>query len=281
MIDSQKLVTIAIPFFNENNYIEQAIKSVINQTYENWELILINDGVDMKCIEIAETYAVNDNRIRFINDGKNKGLATRLNETITMANGEYYARMDADDIMCIERIAEQVQFLNEYPDVDVVGSSAMIIDSKNQIVGSSDMSGTQDSFIHPSIMGRTKWFRINPYAEWCRRCQDRELWLRTSGNSNFYNIQKPLLYYREAGTITINKYLGSQMANLEIFKHYKEYGKNFVWYIKSNFRCYLSVFIYYIFSKIGKIDYLVNKRKRKSIPISLQLRDTDISIAIN
>ena len=93
------LVTIAIPVYNGESYLRDAIQSVVNQTFQDWELYLINDGSTDNSLAIMQEYALNDIRIKVIDDGQNKGLVTRLNQSIETAIGKYYARMDADDIM--------------------------------------------------------------------------------------------------------------------------------------------------------------------------------------
>ena len=266
-----KLISVAIPFFNSEKYISYAIQSVINQTYTNWELLLIDDGGTDRSLSIARDFERKDSRIKVISDGQNKGLAIRLNESVKLASGEYYARMDDDDIMGVNRLETQIRYLESHTDVDVLGSSAIIIDSCNNIMGSHDMSDVTTSFIHPTIMGKISWFKLNPYADWCRRCQDRELWLRTASNSVFVNLQNPLMFYREAGTISFKKYLSSQKANISIFKHYKEYGKSYSWFLKSNLKNYITIVLYYILSKFGKIDYMVKRRNRKPLPPELLL----------
>ena len=180
MIKNNVLVTMAIPFYNSERYLASAIQSVINQTYQNWELLLMDDGGLDSSIFIAREFALHDARIRIVSDGENKGLACRLNESIAIAKGEIYARMDDDDIMTIDRIEEQVRYLEEHPEVDVIGSSAIVIDENNNIKLSIDQSGCTDGFLHPTVTGRTVWFQKNIYDERYRRCQDFELWLRAS-----------------------------------------------------------------------------------------------------
>ena len=203
---TRPLVTIAIPIFNADKYIRDAIQSCINQTYQNWELLLMCDGSTDNSTVIAKEIANGDSRIKIIDDGQNRGLIARLNQSIEMCETKYYARMDADDIMCINRIEEQVKFMEEHAEVDVCGSSIMTIDNNNNIIGSSFNEGRVNSFIHPTVFGRTEWFRENPYANWALRAEDFELWIRTSGKSNFYALPQPLLFYREFGVPTFKKY---------------------------------------------------------------------------
>ena len=273
---NNKLVTIAIPFFNDGKYLSYAILSVINQTYKNWELLLVDDGSTDGSFEIAKRFETLDKRIRVIRDGNNQGLAVRLNQSVQLANGEYYARMDGDDIMATNRIETQLNYLIEHPEVNVLGSSAMLINSKNDVVGSSDMSSVTTGFMHPTIMAKTEWFRKNPYAEWCRRSQDEELWLRTGATCVFRNLETPLLFYRELGTVSYKKYLGSQKARINIRRHYKTYGKSSVWMIRSIIPIYARIVLYALFSLLGKVDVLVSRRKRKELRLNLRLNEGDL-----
>lgn len=273
---NEKLVTIAIPFYNDEKYLSYAILSVLNQTYKNWELLLIDDGSTDGSLEIAKRFEALDHRIRVIRDRENYGLAVRLNQSVQLSNGEYYARMDADDVMVTTRIERQLNYLTEHPEVNVLGSSAMLIDSQNEVVGSADMSSVITGFMHPTIMAKTEWFRMNPYAEWCRRCQDEELWLRTKSSNIFRNLETPLLFYREQGTISFKKYLSSQKASIDIRKHYKSYNKSFFWMIKSTILLYMRIVLYAFFSVIGKVEFLTNRRKRKEIIYSLRLNEDDL-----
>lgn len=281
MIENEVLVTIAIPIYNAEACLAYAIQSVINQTYKNWELLLMCDGSSDNSTTIAAAYAKKDNRIKLVDDMTNKGLIYRLNQSIAMAKGKYYARMDADDIMVISRIAEQVTFLDAHPEVDVCGASIMTIDNENRIVGSGFNEGKVNGFIHPTVMGRTSWFKSNPYADWALRAEDFELWSRTSSVSNFYAIGKPLLFYREFGIPTFRKYYLSQRTLLKIFRRYQHYSKSFSWFITNTIKTCSKILVYAIFATMGKSDYLISRRRRQPIPKKLWLTDADIKKSIN
>lgn len=274
------LVTIAIPIFNAEEYIGYAIQSVLNQTFTNWELLLICDGSTDNSSEIAKRFAEEESRIKVIDDGENKGLIHRLNQSISITNTKYYARMDADDIMYMTRIEEQVRYLEENPDVDVVGASIMTIDNKNNIIGSGYNEGSVEGFIHPTVMGKTSWFKANPYSNWALRAEDFELWTRTAKTSVFRAIGKPLLFYREFGIPTFKKYYLSQLTLLRIFRRYKSYDKSFFWFFVNTIKTYLKICVYYIFDKIGKLDSLIAKRRRSPIPVELQLNRVDLKDSI-
>lgn len=206
-LTSKPRVTIAIPMYNAEAYIGDAVNSVLAQTYTNWELIILDDGSSDNSLELVEKFQ--DPRIRVLSDGENKGLSHRLNESVALAAGELYARMDADDLMVPTRLERQVDYLMKHPECDVVGSAAYIIDNKTELTGlRSGNPFTENGFlsvihrggfIHPTVMGRTTWFRDHPYDINADRCEDIELWLRTADESHFGQLGEPLLFYREVG----------------------------------------------------------------------------------
>ena len=280
MMELVPVVTIAIPVYNAGPFLGYAIQSVLNQSYNDWELLLIDDGSTDSSLTIMNEFAKQDERIRVISDGVNKGLISRLNQSISLAHGKYYARMDADDIMWVTRLERQVAFLEANPDIDVVGASAMLINAKNEVVGSGNMEGVKSGFIHPTVMGKTKWFKQNPYSDWPLRAEDTELWLRTSKFSKFYNLQEPLLFYREFGVPSLDKYLKSQKTLRKIFANYKVYGKSFFWFAENSIESYVKSFLFSLFVAVGKSDSFIKMRRRKLLPRHLLLSSDDLLRAI-
>ncbi len=126
-------ITIAIPVYNAELYLSQAIKSVLDQSYKEFKLIIINDGSSDNSMKIAREF--NDSRIKIIDDNLNKGLQYRLNQIIKLTDTPFLARMDADDIMHPERIKKQIEVFEEYPEIDVLGTNAYTIDGDNNVVG--------------------------------------------------------------------------------------------------------------------------------------------------
>lgn len=197
-------VSIGLPVYNAAKYLNLCLNSILNQSYKNWELIIINDGSTDNSLEIIQ--AIKDSRIRVFHDDENRGLSARLNQSIDLADGDFYCRMDSDDIMHPERLANQVNMLIS-SDYDVIGTAAYVIDHDNKIIGYrrgnpfSDRSVAgifrNGGFIHPSIMGRIDWFKQNPYDIRANRCEDIELWIRTTEKSSFYSDDTPLIFYRE------------------------------------------------------------------------------------
>ena len=274
------MVTISIPIYNAENYLRDTIQSVINQTYKDWILYLMNDGSTDGSLFIMEEFALKDSRIRIIDDGKNMGLIARLNQSIQMTDTKYYARMDADDIMYITRIEEQVKYLESHPDIDVLGSSIMTIDKDNNIVGSGMSTGKVNGFVHPTVMGKTSWFKANPYCDWAVRAEDFELWSRTFTMSNFWALDKPLLFYREFGVPTTKKYIQSQTTLLKIYSHYNSYNKPFCWFMKNSLITILKIIAYQLFDLFGRTDILVQKRNRRPLPYDKCLLKDDLMKSI-
>lgn len=281
MTTNKPLVTVAIPFYNTERWLPFAIQSVVNQTFRDWELLLIDDGSTDGSLAVTRRFAERDSRIRVVSDGENHHLASRLNESVLMARGELYARMDSDDIMVADRLERQVAYLQAHPDVDVMGSSAMRIDSENHICGSIDMAGNIYSFIHPTIMARTEWFRANPYNEQMKKGQDAELWMRTRHRYTFFNSPEPMLFYRDEGLPTRKKYAASMKASRQVARNYKAYGKSKGWAVRRCIRTWIKQWTYDLFGLIDQTDFLIKHRNVKPVAQSLCLDGQDLRRSVS
>ena len=262
-------VTVGIPFFNNEKTLLNAIKSVFCQTFQDWELILIDDGSSDNSLNIARR--IRDPRVRLISDGVNKGLIARLNQMVNMARGEYFARMDADDLMHPDRLQKQVEFLDAHPDVDFVATATYIINDQNQVTGKrgdimSNISAKdvlrRSRFTHPTITGRTVWFRNNTYDPLFVRAEDRELWCRTFGRAQAAILPEPLFFYRELGSFNISKYIASKKTDMKIIT---KYGPSIVGYLGTfSLLCkeWMKCIIYKIFTLIGLEQILIRRRSK-------------------
>lgn len=213
MNTNEILVTVGIPVFNPNEHFESAIRSVLNQSHTNFELIITDDGsTNGKTEEILSRFS--DSRINFINDETNRGISYRLNQQISSAKGKYFFRMDADDIMFPYRIEFQVQFLENNQNIDATGSTAIIIDENNNIVGkrgsakiiehSFHSALKSNIFIHPTVAAPLTWFKKHLYKEDLSGVEDYDLWIRASESSTFAILDTPLLFYRDPHRIKVN-----------------------------------------------------------------------------
>ena len=260
-------VTVGIPFYNAEIYLYDAILSVVNQTHKNWNLILLDDGSTDNSLKIAQSF--NDKRISVVYDGINKGLIYRLNQIVELADGDYYARMDADDIMHFERLEKQVLFLQNNPNVDVVGSSYYAIDSDNSILGFRKANLNPESindifkngcFAHPSIMGKLNWFKNYRYDGDWERMEDLELWIRTFPNSQFRNLEEPLLFYRVFGIPVLKKYIKSNFGIIRLLRKRKKYSISLYSSIYFSLLFFFKIIIYYILDFFGKVDIALKNR---------------------
>jgi hypothetical protein len=263
------MVTIGLPFYNAEKYLALAIESVLQQTYTDWELLLLDDGSTDNSLSIAQSYAQKDSRIKVISDGKNKNLATRLNELPSLAQGLYLARMDADDIMHSARIERQLSVLKAHPEIDVLGTNAYIINDENAVTSTrypitpKNTLTRVKSFIHPTIIAKKQWFLENPYDTKALRMEDAELWYRTHSKYHFVRLNEPLMFYREVGNNYYKKYFLAQQSKAYIFSKYpnESYWKH---YFRANF---LKGIVYRIAHIFGMEQWLVNRRNVKINPV--------------
>jgi UDP-glucose 4-epimerase len=202
---STPLVTVAMPIYNAGKYLRMAVRSIQLQTFENWELLIIDDGsTDNAVADIADLV---DPRIRILRDGHNRGLAARLNEAIDQARSVFFARMDQDDVAYPERLARQVALLEQESTLDLTATRAILIDENDAAIGVFPYAGRHHSIVawpwrgfhfpHPTWMGRLAWFRKHRYARPAPYfCEDQELLLRTYPNSHFGIVDDVLFAYR-------------------------------------------------------------------------------------
>lgn len=259
---TNSMLTIGIPFYNSEKFLSKAIQSVLKQSYTNWTLILLDDGSTDNSLNIAKEFAEKDSRIKVLSDGQNKHLAYRLNEIAKLCQTKYLARMDADDIMHPERLEKQLKILEQNPEIDVLGSNAYSIDDNDNIQGirmkiDNDEFKLLDckSFIHPSIIAKTTWFRANPYDEKMVKAQDYELWQRTLSKSVFKVYTEPLLFYREFGSNYYKKYFSGFSSK----KYVATKLKSKKLYLES-YKHLAKGLLFYCLNLIGKENYLIQNR---------------------
>ena len=224
-------ITVGIPFYNAEKYLEDAICSVIAQTHKKWELILINDGSNDKSLDIAVKYSLVDKRIRVISDGVNKKLPNRLNQIIQESNYDFIARMDADDLMSNDRLEKQLKILKNNKEIDFVTTGCLTIGKDNELTGVSEGRDYQMSaanilegvtnILHASLLARKNWYIRNQYNETIVQAEDFDLWLQAAKNNdlNYIVIKDPLYWYRVVENVTIEKIVNGYNAQIEIINN--------------------------------------------------------------
>jgi len=220
---TEPAISVGIPFRDPGPFLERAVRSVFAQTRDDWELILVDDGSSDGALDFVR--GIRDRRVRVSSDGEHLGLAKRLNQIAAMALAPSLARMDADDLMHPERLAAQLAMLHACAEPTVIGTDAYAIDAQDRPTGfkrTVPRRGYQAkrSFIHPSVMASTRWFRDHPYSEdpSFRRCEDAELWTRCAATTPFAICERALLYYREVGVFSFANYRATQQGVAELVR---------------------------------------------------------------
>ena len=208
-LPGKPVISIIMGTYNpEIAHLSRAVQSLTDQSFRNWELFIVDDGSDDNLSSEIRKAAETDERIRFIRESSNTGLAHALNRAIRKARGKYIARMDDDDISLPDRLQEEMDFLDTHPEFDWVGCAADLFDDTG-VWGKASrpekpvcLSFLHSSpFIHPSVMFRKSV--LTDAGGYCEekaaaRCEDYELFMRLyASGKRGYNLQKTLFQYRE------------------------------------------------------------------------------------
>jgi len=209
-------ISVVMCVYNSEKYLAQAIESILDQTYTNFEFIIVNDAATDSSLEILEEYAHADDRIRLIQNTVNAGLGVSLQKGIAAARGEYIARMDADDISLPDRFEKQIEYLRNHPEIMVLGGQTREIKEKLALASSiplpSDpelmrwnmLLGSGYIVIHGSVMIRRKGLlELGNYGNY-PAAQDFELWTRMFNRDPLpiANLDATIYLYRQHGQTT-------------------------------------------------------------------------------
>lgn len=227
----QPAISIILPAYNAAAFVVKAVNSILQQTYRDFELIIINDGSTDATEALIQPLLV-DQRIRYISR-ENKGLIATLNEGIALARADYIARMDADDIAMPERLAKQLAFLMSQPNIAVVGSAYLVINEQGLPISVrtppkrhltiAPLFWFGSPFAHPAVMINRKLLGEQLYydADY-PHAEDFELWIRLARNFKLANMPEVLLHYRESAGSISRRYYATQRQSMvaAIAKHY-------------------------------------------------------------
>ena len=212
MFDKPK-ISVIMAVYNGGKYLGGAIDSILNQTFKDFEFIVVNDGSTDNTEEILNTYS--DRRLRTITQ-ENMGLAKSLNKAIKISKGRYIARMDADDLSLPKRLELQVAFLDKYKNVGLIGTASNYINEDGRILLTVSMPADneiiqkrllkENCFVHGSVMIRREVLeKVGYYREEFKCSQDYDLFLRIAKHYKVGNLKEVLYKWRlhkEAVTIT-------------------------------------------------------------------------------
>ena len=201
-------ISVILPAFNCEKFIGDAIQSVLQQTFTDFELIIINDGSTDKTEFAILAFA--DPRIVYLKNPGNKGLIYSLNRAIELTQGKYIARMDADDICVPERLAKQKDYLDHHQEIAMVASFVSFIDEKGNDKGVWQLDREtispvkiknkmpfENCIAHPSVMIRSEILKGLAYKQYQENIEDYDLWLRMFNRGyGIGKINEPLLVYR-------------------------------------------------------------------------------------
>lgn len=281
-------ISVIMAVYNDEKYLKKAIDSILNQTFGNFEFIIINDASTDNTEKILLEYE--DHRIKILKNELNLGLTKSLNKGLEISRGKYIARMDADDISYLNRFEQQYNILESEPEIGIVCSWTEIIDENDNVIDTWKGDNTpeliyyilnfRNCLTHSSVLLRKELIlHYGPYNENIKKAQDYELWNRFSKITKIYKIDKYLIKWRKTGNSITSLYSSAQAETVK-----KIFINNFKFtiltnddigilnFIQNNFELFSNNDIYMDENKILssiRIYYQINKYIINTTPASL------------
>ena len=200
-------LSVLMPVYNAERFLAEAVESILSQTFHDFEFLVVDDGSSDRSLAILQRYAAQDDRIRLISR-ENTGYVSALNEMVQLSQGEFLARMDADDIAMGDRFRLQVARLRQDPDLVCLGGAHGMIDAKGRWLTCLAMPEQNDDIQklalaghtpinHPcAMMRRSAVLRVGAYNANLVPCEDLDLWLRLGEVGKLANLKEMVLKYR-------------------------------------------------------------------------------------
>lgn len=261
-MNKDPLVSVIMATYNEpQKFIKESISSILNQTYRNLELLIADDSTNEETIRVIDDFASEDNRVILIRKEKRMGFVNALNEALSLAKGDFIARMDGDDIAFLDRFEKQVFYAREHPDIDIFGGDIEIVDENNKVISERTFPTKKHSiklfFIfrsplsHPTIMFKRSiiddGYRYNPAF---KKDEDLDLFLRLYKNGfTIRNMGERLIKYRIVGDITQKRdrsqFVYNHRARSQNFDIHRPFFSCLSWGVSLMYLCIpMSIFSY-------------------------------------
>lgn len=200
-------ISVIMAVYNGERYLEEAVESILTQTFLDFEFLIVDDGSTDKSAKILAGAASRDARFRVITNQANIGLTRSLNKALAQACGTLIARMDADDVAPPERFERQIAFLQNNPEVGVVGTAYRFINEEGETIGERAILTDNESiqralirfnpFLHSSVMMRKVLLdNVGGYDKRYTKAQDYDLWMRLAPLCHFANLSEVLMKKR-------------------------------------------------------------------------------------
>jgi glycosyltransferase involved in cell wall biosynthesis len=224
----EPIVTVLMPVYNAEKYLDEALSSILNQTFTAFELLIINDGSSDRSESIIKKYT--DKRITHVKNSENLGIVKSLNIGINLSKGKYIARMDADDIAKPTRLQQQVDFMLANPEYKLYGSQAIAIDENSEAQFQINIPCEyneikvqmlfKNTFIHPAVMFDAQIAKSILYSINYQYAEDYYLFSQITLNYKVANLNDYLLYYRvHSENITSKKKAEMRQSEKKVIKY--------------------------------------------------------------
>lgn len=228
----ESLVSVLMPVYNSEKFLSESIKSILSQTFENFEFLILDDGSTDRSLKIVQKFSEQDGRIKVFKNEKNLGVVESRNKLINLSTGKYIAWIDSDDIAMPQRLEKQAKFLNAFPDIGMVGADLIRIDEDGNEKCiwkyESDPQKLQvELFFHcpfsTVVMIRREALPASLYNPAFPVAEDYDLYCRIAEKWNVENVPQPLLKCRNnlASISTVNKTSMKELSVRVIFEHAK------------------------------------------------------------
>ena len=272
MRKKRPLVSVIIPAYNAEKYLSQAIESILNQTFRDFELIIIDDCSTDNTWQVIDKYHKADKRVVVSRNKKNLKLSRTLNKAIKVSKGKYIARMDADDISFPDRLEKQVKFMEANLEVGISGGTMIIMDVSGKVTGERNYHTTDKKirekifryspFCHPSIIIRKSVLANSGlYNHYYNPAEDYELYFRIGLQAKFANLKDKLIKYRVvSNSMTMGELKAMEFKTIKARRKFYDLYQASIWDRIYTFLLFITVIIpvispnqkFRLFSKIRK-----------------------------